>query len=151
MYNSITLSFRSRERLYSYLNELIICSRGSCYQIELLKNCAPLRNFPWRVGNCWENSENAENAVPGILEFYAAAINDTRIEHASKFPISFASIGIRDVSLCVCVVWVCAEAREFNWVLLLFLLFSREVRQLGKSRHMAGIYKVFTKTSVVSR
>lgn len=104
MYNSITLSFRSRERLYSYLNQLIICSRGSCYQIELLKNCAPLRNFPWRVGNCWENAENAENAVPGILEFYAAAINDTRIEHASKFPISFALIGIRDVLLCVCVV-----------------------------------------------
>lgn len=158
MYNSITLSFRSRERLYSYLNQLIICSRGSCYQIELLKNCAPLRNFPWRVGKCREyaeNAKNAENAVPGILEFYAAAINDTRIEHASKFPISFASIGIRDVSLCVCVVYVCvyvcAEAREFNWVLLLFLLFSREVRQLGKCRHMAGIYKVFTKTSVVSR
>lgn len=46
-----------------------------------------------------------------------------------------------NMSLCMC---VCAQAREINWV-----LFSRVVRQLGKCRHMAGIYKVFTKTSVV--
>lgn len=149
MYNSITLSYFARvERLYSYLNQLIICSRGSCYQIELLKNCAPLRNFPWRVGNCWENAGKMQ-----CQEIYAAAINDTRIEHASKFPISFASnCNTRCLSVCKCVclcVCVFAEAREINWVLL--LLFSRVVRQLGKCRHMAGIYKVFTKTSVVSR